>query len=452
MGSSKKKVLASSIKKLYGREEEIQILRACINAAKQTEGSSVPLVFVGGLSGTGKTALIEHAFWKHKATNQSSLLGCGKFELTKEPTPYGILLQALRQISSAMVSSTAKETYSELLTGEFVERKEIKKLCDLMPELDQLFNPRSGQEGTVTQRTMCSKEELGQLKYLIRTFLRKISIHERPVILYLDDIQWVDALTLDLLRAILLDNELKHFVFVASYRNNEVFGENVDKKDSSPHKVAILLDTLKSSSRGSDVREMTISDLTLHKIQKLLQDILRTDQGTKELAELFVDRTGGNIFHTIELLEYLEMQGLLQYSPLDFQWTWDLGQLRDETMVTSNVVEILKTKIDLLSDTEVAVLKQFACLGYRFHQSVLPAAVSAAAMAVARQREFQLVNNGENNEDTLVQDEWLDADAFCEIFLRERLLERVSETHLKFTHDSKCRVDFCGALLFSRIN
>ena len=89
--------------------------------------------------------------------------------------------------------------------------------------------------------------------------------------LYLDDIQWMDDMTLDVLRATLLDKELKHLVFVASFRCNEVFlTPGTDEQEQPRHKVAELVDILKASSGGAEIVEMTIGNLTAQQIRPLL--------------------------------------------------------------------------------------------------------------------------------------------------------------------------------------
>jgi predicted ATPase len=175
---------------------------------------------------------------------------------------------------------------------------------------------------------------------------------------------------------------------------------------------------------------MTWANLNLTTIQALLRDVLstRTDERISDLAELILERTGGNPFHTIQLLEHLESCGLMEYSRINFRWTWDIDRIRDETMDTHNVAVILKGKIHLLSPQAIKVLKHCACLGYRFHESVLPVVIAAAT------------NSGRFEGSTVGdQDDMSERDLSIymrDIFLIEQLLEQVGEeTHLKFTHD-----------------
>jgi len=292
-----------------------------------------------------------------------------------------------------------------------------------------------------TNLNQFSKNELEQLKFSRRLFLRTISLPNRPVVLYLDDVQWIDDLTLEVLRStLLLDNELKHFVFVASFRYNEVFvpeqesEEGVASSSHRPqHKVAQLIEDLKGGPRGAEIQEMTIGSLTADNIHGMLEDILRTDQGVQELSELIVERTGGNAFHIVELLEYLETRRLLEYSLTDFRWKWDLERIRSETTVTSNVAEILKAKIGFLNDKEREVLKQCACLGFRFRESALEVAIAAAA-AIVQECDEDCSDSGKKQEEDVLGTTSLLV-SYRDVMLRERLLERVGDGQLKFTHD-----------------
>lgn len=449
--------LTSKIQKLYGREAEIDTLRSCLDEAATKDQVNVPLIFVGGSSGTGKTALVQHAFWRDEVASSSAddetrkcLFGCGKFELTKDSTPCGVLFRALREITSAMVLSPERRLYAKLIKAT-LSLDERSKLSHIIPDLALLLDEKEASLSpsslplTKVGYNHHSKEELEQLKFTIRVFIRTIAIAEIPVCLFLDDVQWMDDLTLDVLQAMLLDNELKHFVFVATLRSNEVYGGENESDDTqqdddgydndSPHKVLQLIWTLKASSRGSHVKEIFVENLPVASIQVFLEDILRTVEGTCDLAKLFVERTEGNVFHMIQLLDHLELQGLLKYSPLDSYWKWDVEQTRDDTMATQNVAEILKRKIYMLSRIEIEVLKQCACLGYSFDENLLPVAVAAVAAALSED---------DNNLEGFDELKGLQDDTFPmgdisteyrDMFLDERLLERVGEMQLKFTHD-----------------
>jgi hypothetical protein len=175
-----------------------------LDDAKTNGHANVPLIFVGGLSGTGKTALVKHAFWRdeealHSADeNTKCLFGSGKFDLPKDTTPGVVLSRALRQIKSAMVLSVDRWRYAELIT-EDSSQDERTKLFAIIPDLALLFDENEASPSSssslppkVGYNHHYSKEWLEQVKFTIRSFIRTIAMADVPVCLHLDDVQWMD--------------------------------------------------------------------------------------------------------------------------------------------------------------------------------------------------------------------------------------------------------------------
>ena len=499
--------------KLYGREKEIARLRASFwkkpttthnNNNSNNHNDSVSIYFVHGDSGCGKTKLIETAFFRKQQQQQANstfsssssssgsspssygnggssgsstccLFGCGKFEQTPDPTPYGFLLQALRQIVQDLIkgssgrsgTSTDRRMYSNILKQSFND-DELARLVAFIPELTTFLydggeeedESGNGSHGTtknvrddgpfrVSSKTRrYSTDEGAQVKYIIRTFLKKMATHnDRPIVLYLDDVQWIDDLTLSVVQSIFLDNELKNVIFVASFRTTEVYNYGKDdieidggnttttfdqEKENievdQKHKVVKLIETLKSGCHGSNVEEMVVKNMDVDSIHLLLQDVLKTDDdGTYELATLLVERTnGGNAYYLLELLAHLEKEGLVTSSTMDNRWTWDLETIRNETSVTSDMADILKGRIVKLSFHEQEILKHCACLGFRFQECLLPEVLKATSAVIDRYKNHPAGRFDSSNVD--------DLHSIADSLVNQRLLERVGK-YLKFAHD-----------------
>jgi predicted ATPase len=399
--------------KLYGRKEELQVLQEVYQKATLVD-EQVQCVFCSGASGTGKSTLIQRAF-----STKQCLYGSGKFEATQslQNKPFRALIHCIGEIctrAAARNSSNTdecndneKHSCKKILQNELKE-EEIDTLVDVFPEIRNLACgssvgsafPNTASSATTTSSR--SKEGLEKLKYALRLFLRAMACPECPVVLCLDDLHWMDPASLDLLEAILTDTELTNVVFVGSFRTNEETTED-------------LLQWIHGSIPKST--RLEIGDLTINTVEELLQDLLQTHQ-VNDLAQLVYSKTHGNIFHVLQLVDYLQSEQLLEYSLSKFQWTWDITRLKEETCLSDNVVAIVSRRLHRLSPQVLSCLQLASCLSFRFDPRLLYTIKDA-------------MESGD--ESMLIKDD--DVDASLEKAIYAGILERLNERRVKFAHD-----------------
>ena len=411
--------------KLYGRDSELQLLRDVLHKAVQNH--TAQLVFVGGSSGTGKTTLIQRAFRE----NSDCLYGSGKFQERSEAKPYAALINCISELCQNIVHNQTtgnddnRANYKDILHQQ-LEEEEIATLVDVVPSIADLVDSIPSQ--TVEVRR--SKGALERLKYALRLFLRAVSLPERPVVLCLDDLHWIDPATLDILQSILSDSELKNLVFVASYRNSEIDDEHIlmrciNHLSESPH-------------ASSPPLRITVGDLGMESIIQLMRDLLEVED-VHELAGLICNRTNGNIFHTLQLVDYLQDEKLLRYSLRTFRWSWDMDRLRDRTTLSENLVDIVSRKLNRLPHNTKLYLTLCACLGSRVDVTVLDTVKSAVIADETTKNEVAVVDEEKcSSDDNLLAQPYprLDDVRGCvQPAVDEGLLEPVGDCRLKFTHD-----------------
>lgn len=328
--------------KLYGREDELKTIRDAfhnISGSKKT-------VIISGASGVGKSKLTETAF-----ENIDCLFGSGKFE-SKQRKPYAALMSALTDMCSRM----ATEQYTNAIK-ENLEDDDVAFLGKLVPAIQNLVGVGKAPPSTVRTSNMYTKEGAERLKYTLKLFFQVVSLPSRPTVLVLDDLQWMDAGSADVLRSLLSGTELKNFLFVGSYRDNDITGE-------SPSVPSLLADM------GDKAVTVHVENVDTGCINELLCDLLVVDDA-QDLAEIMHSRTGGNMFHVLQLIDFLQAEGLLEYSLSTFSWGWNVNDIREKTMLSTNVVDMVCAKMNRLGDEGRACLKLCACLGFRFDESVL---------------------------------------------------------------------------------
>src|SRR6185369_2541237 len=131
-----------------------------------------------------------------------------------------------------------------------------------------------------------------RFQLVFRRFLGVFARPEHPLALFLDDLQWLDTATLDLIEHLVTHPEVRHLLLIGAYRDNEV---------AATHPLARMRERIRDAS-GS-VQEILLAPLSARDVARLLGDTLQAAPGrTAPLAELVFEKTAGNPFFTIQFL------------------------------------------------------------------------------------------------------------------------------------------------------
>ena len=197
--------------KLYGRDRELADLLSALHAVS---AGGVGMVLVSGQPGVGKSALVHEA---HKAiAEQHGNFIEGKCEQLQRGLPYYALKQAFRGLI-------------ELLLAEGGDRLPVwrARLTEIVGSLGSVLATIVPNLGLVVSelpdvQELSTEEAQNRLHYVARRFLRAVAGRDHPLVLFIDDLQWADANSLELLRYLLQDQENGHFLVVGTYRDNEI--------------------------------------------------------------------------------------------------------------------------------------------------------------------------------------------------------------------------------------
>ncbi|MGA8655048.1 MAG: PAS domain S-box protein [Chthoniobacterales bacterium] len=173
-----------------------------------------------------------------------------------------------------------------------------------------------------------------------------------PLALFLDDLQWLDAATLNFFENLVSHPDVRHLLLIGAYRDNEV---------SPSHPLMLTLDAIRKTE--ATVRHIVLAPLSLHDLDQLIADSLHQEGiRTKPLARLVHEKTAGNPFFAIQFLNTLAEEGLLEFDRHEAAWRWDINQISAKR-ITDNVVDFMVEKLNRLPDTAREALKKLACLG-----------------------------------------------------------------------------------------
>ena len=328
--------------KLYGREHEIETLLGAFD--RVVANGAAELVLVSGYSGIGKSAVVNEL---HKAlVLPRGLFASGKFDQYKRDIPYATLAQGFQSLVRPLLgqSEVALGRWRALLHEALGPNGQL--IVNLVPELELIV----GTQPPVVD--LPPQEAKNRFQMVFRRFLSVFARKEHPLALFLDDLQWLDSATLDLLEHLVTHPEMRHLLLIGGYRHNEVV---------PTHPFLRSLEAIRNA--GVKVHEIALAPLARDDIGRLVADTLRCKLARgRPLAQLVQKKTAGNPFFAIQFISALAEEGLLAFDSDTVRWTWDLDRIRAKSF-TDNVVDLMVGKLSRLSTATQQALKQLACLG-----------------------------------------------------------------------------------------
>jgi PAS domain S-box-containing protein len=328
--------------KLYGREREIETLVAAFD--RVVAQGTTELVLVSGYSGIGKSSVVHEL---HKVlVPPRGLFASGKFDQYKRDIPYATVGQAFRGLVRSLLTQREEELgrWRTSLIEALGPNGQL--IVNLVPELELVV----GKQPPVADPS--PQEAQNRFQMVFRRFLGVFARKEHPLAVFFDDLQWLDAATLELLQHLVTHSEVQHLLLVGAYRDNEV---------SPPHPLLRTLDAIFKA--GASVQEISLAPLTRDDLGRLISDTLScTKDRAAPLAGLVHGKTGGNPFFVNQFISALAEEGLLHFDHDGARWRWQHDRIHAKGY-TDNVVDFLVGRLARLSaDTGVA-LQQLACLG-----------------------------------------------------------------------------------------
>src|SRR5260370_21557908 len=219
-------------------------------------------------------------------------------------------------------------------------------VIDVVPEL----KPLKGEQPPVPE--LPPQQVQGRLQLVFRRFLGVFARPEHPLAFFLDDLQWLDAATLDILADLLTQADVQQLLVIGAYRDNEV---------DSAYPLMRKLDAIRKA--GAFVQEIILAPLACEDLGQLLADSLHCEADrVGSLAQLVHDKTAGNPFFAIQFISALAEEALLTFDHSDAQWSWDLGRIHAKGY-TDNVVDLMVGKLNRLPVETQKALQQLACMG-----------------------------------------------------------------------------------------
>ena len=346
--------------RLYGREEDIWLLLAifeCVSIGRSE------VMIVKGEAGIGKSVLVSEI---HKPIAQKrGYFISGKFDQFQRNIPYSAFVGAFRELVKQLLTESERQLHRwrESLLAALGENGQI--IIDIIPEMELII----GKQPSVLELSYA--EAQNRFNMVFQNFVRVFTRPSHPLVLFLDDIQWADAASLQLLQLLITSDESRFLFFIGAYRSNEV---------DAVHPLTFTLNHI--AAHGTPLNEVELLPLNRSDVYSLVADTLKSDRlAIVPLAELVIQKTNGNPFFINEFLKSLYEEGLINFDLEKGAWKWDLIQIQ-EAGFTDNVIDLMLGKIQKLSANSQKALQIAACIGNYFDSRTL---------ASAADREHRLV-------------------------------------------------------------
>ncbi|WP_258313463.1 AAA family ATPase [Paenibacillus sp. tmac-D7] len=336
--------------KIYGREAALQALS---EAYARVRKGGMEFAFVSGISGIGKSYLI-HEFQK-LIQQQNGLFIYGKFDQFKRATPYHALHEAGKQLLQYLL--TLNEEAFHNMKRRILEAvgPNGQVLMEMIPDLEQVF----GKQPPITK--MPPAEMYNRLMMTVQKVLSVFTSREQPLILFLDDLQWADAASIQLIQDIGLGTNRNYRLFIGSFRDRDVGGS---------HPLRVMIDKLQQQ-KSSHTTQIQLEPLDERHLEQMLTDTLQpARQPVRALAQLMMKKTKGNPFFTKQFFRSIYDQQLLWFDYSARAWTWDEAKIQ-ELHMTENVVDFMINKIVRLPEQLQSLLQHAACIGHQFTSETL---------------------------------------------------------------------------------
>jgi len=433
--------------KLYGREEHIASVQDGLFRVKQKRlnqklNATLEFVLISGPSGSGKTA-VATSIQQDVERSPSGVYLQGKFDLSVQKEPYTAFATALGDLccrASDILGRAAFERFQEE-TIKNLDSLELHLLHGIIPSMGLIAPEKEFRADFRSSIKM--GDQKNRLHYGFLKFIRVASAAFCPLVFFLDDLQWADLSSLDLLQVLISYQENTNLMVIGTYRSNEVNPdlskmiedlrlEQQDKKApqqlssqgfnrqsflSKKGSMSTLLSPSEELGTNVTLTELSLGNLTAKEVKCITMDVLSlTDEAVAApLAQILQQRTHGNPNFLRTLITVLYDDSLLSFNVETMKWSWDLDEV-EKNSFAYNVVDLGRRAIQRNASKEMHhLLLCVACLG-----------------TICKEKYIRLVwkmsSTGDTSESLLQK--------LLNQAVKQLFLEQIGSAQFRFTHDA----------------
>ncbi|MGR3278160.1 PAS domain S-box protein [Acaryochloris marina NIES-2412] len=335
--------------KLYGRESAVQTL---LNTFDRVAKGSSELMLVAGFSGIGKTTVVNEV---HKPiTQQKGYFIKGKFDQFKRNIPFSAFVHAFRSLMGQLLgeSDSALVQWKASILDAVGESGQV--LIEVIPELERII----GEQPDVPELSGLAAQN--RFNRLFGKFIQVFATPDHPLVIFLDDLQWVDSASLRLLKLLMVEVQTGHLLMLGAYRDNEVFPAHL-----------LMLSLAELEKQDASIHTITLAPLEYIHVNQLVADTLLCEpEIAAPFSKLIYQKTQGNPFFMTQFLQGLHCDGHLKFRNDLGYWQCDLTQIQ-QLALTDDVVAFIVKRLQKLPAITQNALRLAACIGNCFDLATL---------------------------------------------------------------------------------
>jgi predicted ATPase/predicted signal transduction protein with EAL and GGDEF domain/tRNA A-37 threonylcarbamoyl transferase component Bud32 len=335
--------------KLYGRAAEIGTLLASFERVAR---GGVETVTVAGQPGIGKTSLVQEIY--QPITRQRGYFVSGKFDLLQQNVPFSALVTALQDLVQQLLTEGEEEIAAWREAIDAAVHPNGQLIVDVVPALELIIGPQ--------QRVpeLEALEAQNRFHLAFQNFVQLFCRKSHPLVLFLDDMQWADSASLNLITRIVSARATESLLLVLTYRHSEV-------EVNHP----FLLAVREQRKQGVPVQQIELAPLGVRDVAEFVADTLHHDAATATpLAQIIQQKTGGNPFFMRQFMRALYGARLITFDRATKRFRYDVAAVKSAA-ITENVAELLATELERLPESTRATLRVAAVIGSRFDLRLL---------------------------------------------------------------------------------
>ena len=349
--------------KLYGREEAILQLQGALDQSRQGNNK---LTLIAGSSGVGKSSLVNQLRLQLIKLDGNFIRG--QFDPLQRQRPYSAFIQAIQQLLHQKLAGPKSEQKRWKRWVSQQLGKDLWLLSGMVPDIELMFNARQ----KINSRSKQSPPP-AELENRVANAFQKIltGSNDHPILLFLDDLQWVDGGSLNLLKSLLNQRDKHSLLLLAAYRDDEL---------EATHPLSLELPVLKQAKQCISLK---LPPLTVEHTRQLLADVFHHDGSEPiALAGWLHRKTRGNPFFIRQYLQQLHKNRWIYFDREKQCWSWQQHAFENQTL-SDDVRDLVEFQIAKLPEITQQILTWGAAIGNNFDLSTVSKASGQPLARVA---------------------------------------------------------------------
>jgi ABC-type cobalamin/Fe3+-siderophores transport system ATPase subunit len=328
-----------AVSQILGREKELTALK---RAFGETKCGISKLVLIEGESGVGKSTLV-HSLQKYVASRGGAFIA-GKYDRVHKNVPFSALIQGFTKFIDVVLDSDSEQIKALEVNLRKALGNNARPLVKLVPALQKIIVMQESEFAELPQ-------DREGLIALFHNFIYAFATDDNPLVLFLDDLQWADSASRQLVLSLLTVDQPNGVLIVSTLRSGEL---------TDSHPVKTLLEDLNAASVPFE--RFQLGNLTAADVQQYVSVRLSGAEFANEIGAVIFEKTHGNPFFVGQFFETLLDTKALAFS--NGQWEHHEA-LSKAINMTENVAELVTSRIETLSASAKTIITMAACFGNR---------------------------------------------------------------------------------------